>query len=154
LGETTAKRSKICFLGGRLPGVKKSSKPRRPARKKLDTWRALLDEARRFRDARDWSQFHTPKNLAAAIAIEAAELQEQFLWKTDKEIAQNLEASPKRDSVVEEVADIFLFALLLADRLGIDVGQAIADKLAVNEQKYPVALARGNARKYTELGDQ
>jgi dCTP diphosphatase len=153
LGPTAARKPKIARLGGRLPGMKKSSKPRRPARKKLDTWHALLDEARRFRDARDWSQFHTPKNLAAAIAIEAAELQEQFLWKTDKEIAQNLKSGPKRDAVVEEVADIFLFALLLADRLEIDVGQAIAEKLAANEQKYPVALARGNARKYTELGD-
>jgi dCTP diphosphatase len=134
--------------------MKKSAQSRRLAGKKLDTWQALLDEARRFRDARDWSQFHTPKNLAAAIAIEAAELQERFLWKTDKEIAQDLKAGPKREAVVEEVADVFLFALLLADRLEIDVGQAIADKLAANEQKYPVALARGNARKYTELGDR
>ena len=134
--------------------MKKSSPRRRLAGKKLDTWQALLDEARRFRDARDWSQFHTPKNLAAAIAIEAAELQERFLWKTDKEIAQDLKDGPKREAVVEEVADVFLFALLLADRLKIDVGQAIADKLAANEQKYPVALARGNARKYTELGDR
>ena len=131
--------------------MKKSAKSRRLAGKKLDTWQALLDEARRFRDARDWSQFHTPKNLAAAIAIEAAELQERFLWKTDKEIARDLKDGPKREAVVEEVADVFLFALLLADRLKIDVGQEIADKLAANEQKYPVALARGNARKYTEL---
>ena len=134
--------------------MKKSAQSRRLAGKKLDTWQALLDEARRFRDARDWSQFHTPKNLAAAIAIEAAELQERFLWKTDKEIACDLQAGSKREAVVEEVADVFLFALLLADRLEIDVGQAIADKLAANEQKYPVALARGNARKYTELGDR
>jgi dCTP diphosphatase len=132
----------------------KPTKPRRRANKKLDTWRALLDEARRFRDARDWSQFHTPKNLAAAIAIEAAELQERFLWKSDKEIERDLQAGPKRDAVVEEVADVFLFALLLADRLDINVGQAIADKLAANGLKYPVALARGNARKYTDLRPQ
>ena len=129
----------------------KPTKPRRRAGKKLDTWQALLDEARRFRDARDWSQFHTPKNLAAAIAIEAAELQERFLWKTDKEIERDLKDDAKRDAVVEEVADVFLLTLLLADRLEIDVGKAIADKLAANKQKYPVALARGNARKYTEL---
>lgn len=132
----------------------KPTNPRRRAGKKLDTWQALLDEARRFRDARDWSQFHTPKNLAAAIAIEAAELQEQFLWKNDKEIDRDLQDGPKRDAVVEELADILLFTLLLADRLDINVGQAIADKLAVNARKYPVALARGNARKYTELGGQ
>jgi dCTP diphosphatase len=131
--------------------MKKSSPRRSLAGKKLDAWQALLDEARRFRDARDWSQFHTPQNLAAAIAIEAAELQERFLWKTDKEIARDLKAGSKREAVVEEVADVFLFALLLADCLEIDVGQAIADKLAANEQKYPVALARGNARKYTEF---
>jgi len=106
---------------------------------------------RRFRDERDWSQFHTPKNLAAAIAIEAAELQEQFLWKTDKEIDRNLKAGPKREAVVEEIADVLMFALRLADRLEIDVSNAITDKLAANELKYPVALARGNARKYTEL---
>ena len=129
----------------------KPTKPRRRAGKKLDTWQALLGEARRFRDARDWSQFHTPKNLAAAIAIEAAELQERFLWKTDKEIERDLKDDAKRDAVVEEVADVFLLTLLLADRLEIDVGKAIADKLAANKQKYPVALARGNARKYSEL---
>ena len=137
--------------GGTLPGMKKPSPPRRITGKKIDSWQALMAEARRFRDARDWSQFHTPKNLAAAIAIEAAELQERFLWKTDKEIERDLKDRAKRDAVVEEVADVFLFALLLADRLDIDVGKAIADKLAANEQKYPVALARGNARKYTEL---
>jgi NTP pyrophosphatase (non-canonical NTP hydrolase) len=131
--------------------MKKPSPPRRTTGKKIDSWQALMAEARRFRDARDWSQFHTPKNLAAAIAIEAAELQERFLWKTDKEIERDLKDRAKRDAVVEEVADILLFALLLADRLEIDVGKAIADKLAANEQKYPVALARGNARKYTEL---
>lgn len=113
-----------------------------------------MAEARRFRDARDWSQFHTPRHLAAAIAIEAAELQERFLWKTDKEIDRDVQAGPRRDAIVEEVADIFLFALLIADRLDIDVGKAIADKLAANERKYPVPLARGNARKYTELGPQ
>ncbi len=113
-----------------------------------------MAEICRFRDERDWSQFHTPKNLAAAIAVEASELQEQFLWKTDKEIERNLKGGPKREAVVEEIADVLMFAILLADRLDIDVVKAIADKLAANELKYPVALARGNARKYTELGPQ
>jgi NTP pyrophosphatase (non-canonical NTP hydrolase) len=131
--------------------MKKPASARRTSGKNIDSWQALMAEARRFRDARDWSQFHTPKNLAAAIAIEAAELQERFLWKTDKEIERDLKDDAKRDAVVEEVADVLLFALLLADRLDIDVGKAIVDKLASNEQKYPVALARGNARKYTEL---
>jgi NTP pyrophosphatase (non-canonical NTP hydrolase) len=131
--------------------MKKPSTPRRATFKKMDSWQDLMAAIRRFRDERDWSQFHTPKNLAAAIAIEAAELQEQFLWKTDKEIDRNLKAGPKREAVVEEIADVLMFALLLADRLEIDVSNAITDKLAANELKYPVALARGNARKYTEL---
>lgn len=131
--------------------MKKPASARRTTGKKIDSWQALMAEARRFRDARDWSQFHTPKNLAAAIAIEAAELQERFLWKTDKEIERDLKDNAKRDAIVEEVADVFLFALLLADRLEIDVGKALTDKLSANERKYPVALARGNARKYTEL---
>ena len=103
----------------------------------------------RFRDERDWSQFHTPKNLAAATAIEAAELQERFLWKTDAEVDQDLVDAAKR---ADEIADVVMFAMLLADRLGIDLAEAITAKLAANEQKYPVNLARGNARKYTELG--
>ena len=131
--------------------MKKATKPRRATRKKTDSWQSLTAEVRRFRDQREWSQFHTPKNLAAAIAIEAAELQERFLWRTDKEIERDLEAVPKRQAVVEEIADVLMFALLLADRLDIDIGTAITDKLAANELKYPVALARGNARKYTEL---
>jgi dCTP diphosphatase len=131
--------------------MKKPTTARRAQVKKMDSWQAVIAEVRRFRDERDWSQFHTPKNLAAAIAIEAAELQEQFLWKTDKEIERNLKGGPKREAVVAEIADVLMFALLLADRLDIDVGKAITDKLAGNELKYPVALARGNARKYTEL---
>ena len=106
----------------------------------------------RFRDERDWSQFHTPKNLAAATAIEAAELQERFLWKTDAEVDRDLADAAKRAGVADEIADVVMFAMLLADRLGIDLAEAITAKLAANEQKYPVNLARGNARKYTELG--
>ena len=112
----------------------------------------LVDAVCRFRDARDWAQFHTPKNLAAATAIEAAELQERFLWKTDAEVDQDLADAAKKAGVAEEIADVVMFAMLLSDRLGIDLAEAIAAKLAANEQKYPVKLARGNARKYTELG--
>jgi len=107
----------------------------------------------RFRDDRDWSQFHTPKNLAAAIAIEAAELQERFLWKTDAEVGCDLGDPAKQSAVADEIADVVMFAMLLADRLGIDLAGAITAKLAANEAKYPVSLARGSARKYTELRD-
>jgi NTP pyrophosphatase (non-canonical NTP hydrolase) len=106
----------------------------------------------RFRDDRDWAPFHTPKHLAAAVAIEAAELQERFLWKTDAEVDRDLADAAKRDGVADEIADVVMFAMLLADRLGIDLAEAITAKLAANERKYPVKLARGNARKYTELG--
>jgi dCTP diphosphatase len=106
-----------------------------------------------FRDARDWAQFHAPKNLAAAVAIEAAELQERFLWKTEAEVSQDLVDPAKRSGVADEIADVVMFAMLLADRLGIDLAEAISAKLAANERKYPVELARGNARKCTELRD-
>ena len=112
----------------------------------------LMAAVRRFRDDRDWAQFHTPKNLAAATAIEAAELQERFLWKTDTEVDHYLAYAAKRAGVGDEIADVVMFAMLLADRLGIDLAEAITAKLAANERKYPVELARGNARKYTEVG--
>jgi dCTP diphosphatase len=107
-----------------------------------------------FRDARDWAQFHTPKNLAAAVAIEAAELQERFLWKTDAEVDRDLSDAAKKAGVAEEIADVVMFAMLLADRLGIDLAEAITGKLAINAKKYPVKLARGTARKYTELHEE
>jgi len=113
----------------------------------------LGQAVRDFRDARDWAQFHAPRQLAAAIAIEAAELQERFLWKTDAEVEADMADAAKRAGVAEEIADVVMFAMLLADRLGIDLAAAITAKLAANERKYPVAFARGNARKYTELSD-
>ena len=97
------------------------------------------------------SQFHTPKNLSAAIAIEAAELQECFLWKTDTEITDSLKEADKRKAVVDEVADVLLFTILLADRLDIDIPDALVNKLRDNAEKYPVSLAHGNSQKYTEL---
>jgi len=114
-------------------------------------WNTLLCEILRFRDARDWEQFHTPKNLAAAIAIEAAELQEHFLWKSDAEIKAEQLNSNKRDKVVEELADVIIFTLLLAERFDVDIDRAVRRKLASNARKYPVKKARGNARKYTEF---
>ena len=127
--------------------VKRSQARRQPAVTLADLVAAVC----RFRDERDWAEFHTPKNLAAATAIEAAELQERFLWKTDAEVDQDLVDAAKRAGVADEIADVVMFAMLLADRLGIDLAEAIAAKLAANEQKYPVNLARGNARTYTEL---
>jgi NTP pyrophosphatase (non-canonical NTP hydrolase) len=120
---------------------------------KPESLESLMAAVCRFRDDRDWAQFHTPKNLAAAIAIEAAELQERFLWKTDGDVDADLADMAKLAAVADEIADVVMFAMLLADRLGIDLARAITDKLSANEAKYPVSLARGSARKYTELRD-
>lgn len=100
-----------------------------------------------FRDARDWAQFHTGRNLAASLSIEAAELLEIFQWDLEDE-----ELTPeRRERVAEELADILIYALLLADRAGIDLEAAAADKVEENERKYPADKARGRSTKYTEL---
>lgn len=97
----------------------------------------------RFRDERDWAQFHNPKDLAAALSIEAGELLECFLWKAHGE------AEPGR--VREELADVLAYALLLAEYYQLDVKQAVLDKIAQNAEKYPVHKARGSAKKYDEF---
>lgn len=99
-----------------------------------------------FRNARDWKQFHDSKNLATAISIEAAELNELFLWK-DLEQSDAVD----KEKIKDEVADILAYTLLLAERHGFDVKQILLDKIAKNNEKYPVDKAKGNARKYTEL---
>ena len=133
--------------------MKQTSRRSRGSRQAPATLAEIVAAVAAFRDDRDWAQFHKPKDLAAAIAIEAAELQERFLWKTDAEVDQDLADSAKKAGVAEEIADVVMFAMLLADRLGIDLADAIAAKLEANAKKYPVKLARGSARKYTELRD-
>ena len=110
---------------------------------------ALLQEIRAFRDERDWSQFHNAKDMAAAIAIEASELQELFLWKTGEEIGEA--TRKKRAQIEEEVADIAVYLFELSDSLGIDLERAIIAKLAKNAIKYPADKARGTSKKYTDL---
>ena len=100
----------------------------------------------KFRDERDWEQFHDSKNLATAISIEAAELNELFLWKTIKE---SEEVDP--DKIKDELADVLAFSLLLANKHGFDVKQIILDKIKKNGEKYPVEKSRSNAKKYNEL---
>ncbi|HNB01604.1 MAG: nucleotide pyrophosphohydrolase [Nitrosomonas sp.] len=97
----------------------------------------------KFRDERDWAQFHNAKDLALALNIEAAELLEVFLWKTPEQA--NIE------SVKEELADVFTFALLLSEKYGLDVKQIVLEKLEKNALKYPVDKSKGSAKKYTEL---
>lgn len=106
----------------------------------------IIDALLQFRDERDWEQFHDSKNLATAISIEAAELNELFLWKTIKE---SEEVNPEK--LKEELADIMAYALLLANKHGFDIKEIILDKIRKNGEKYPVEKAKSNAKKYNEL---
>jgi NTP pyrophosphatase (non-canonical NTP hydrolase) len=100
---------------------------------------ALQQAVREFRDARDWRQFHSPKNLSMSIAIEAAELMEHFQWLTTIEAAELAQTdSARRQAVAEELADVLIYCLSLADVLECDVAEIIFDKLRKNERKYPV----------------
>ena len=99
-----------------------------------------------FRRARDWEQFHNPKDLAISISIEAAELLEVFQWS-----GADLEVVRKADRAQEELADVAIYCIYLAEALGIDLPQAIAAKIDENERKYPVAKSRGSSAKYTEF---
>ena len=109
----------------------------------------IRDQLRRFAAERQWDQFHSPKNLATAVTVEAAELLELFQWLTDDE---SLRLDPEvRDKVVLEMADVFLYLVRLADKLDANLIEAARRKLAINAENYPVSLAKGNAKKYTEF---
>ena len=103
----------------------------------------LIRQIVEFRDQRNWAQFHNPKDLALGLSIEAAELNELFLWKKPEE------ADPAR--VREELADILIFALMLLEKYGLDLEEIIREKLAANAEKYPAEKARNSAAKYTDL---
>jgi NTP pyrophosphatase (non-canonical NTP hydrolase) len=103
----------------------------------------ITDLLIKFRDERDWEQFHNPKDLAVALNIEAGELLENFLWKSADEA--------KKEKVKEELADVFAYAFLLAEKYNLDVKEILLEKIRKNGEKYPVALAKGTAKKYNEL---
>ena len=107
----------------------------------------LTDQILAFRDARDWAQFHRPKDMAAAVAIEAAELQEHFLWKTHEESAVHL--AKHGAAVAEEMADIAIYLFIMAADAGIDLGQALQAKLKKNERRIPATKLEGNRPKKT-----
>lgn len=110
---------------------------------------SLINSLREFSSQRDWDQFHSPKNLASALTVEAAELLEHFQWLTE---AQSRELpADKRVAVGEEMADVLLYLLRLSDQLNIDLVDAARRKLALNAAKYPVDRSRGTSKKYTEL---
>lgn len=103
----------------------------------------IIEELIKFRDERDWEQFHNPKDLALAINVEAGELLELFLWKKADEA--NVE------KVKEELADVFAFAFLMADKYNFDVKEIVLEKIKRNGEKYPAEKAKGTAKKYNEL---
>lgn len=119
---------------------------RRPV---IDSLDALRDALRQFAADRDWDRFHAPKNLASALTVEAGELLEHFQWLTEVE-SEHLPAETLAE-VRLEMADVLLYLVRLADRLGVDLLAACDDKLALNAKKYPVNKARGNRRKYDRL---
>jgi NTP pyrophosphatase (non-canonical NTP hydrolase) len=106
---------------------------------------ALQRQLREFAAERDWEQFHSPKNLAMALAAEAGELLELFQWQSESESADP--APAQKTAVAHEIADVLIYLLRLADRLDIDFDAAVSDKLRINAEKYPVALSKGNATK-------
>ena len=114
-----------------------------------DALAGLREKLRRFAIERDWDQYHSPKNLAAALCVEAAELLEHFQWLTDDE-SKSL-PSEQLAKVREEIADVLLYLVRLADKLNVDLLDAAANKIAVNARMYPIDKARGNNRKYTDF---
>lgn len=103
----------------------------------------IISELKKFRDERDWNQFHNPKDIAIALSIESNEILEQFLWKSADEA--------KIENVKEELADVFAYAFLLADKYNFNIEEIILEKIKRNGEKYPVEKAKGTAKKYTEL---
>lgn len=110
----------------------------------------LQQALRQFAAERDWDQFHSPKNLAMALSVEAAELVEIFQWLTEAQSADPDDAT--RAAAAEEIADVQIYLVRLADRLGIDIARAVDEKLAVNARKYPADEVRGSAVKYSPRG--
>ena len=100
-----------------------------------------IERIRKFREDRDWSQFHTPENLAKAISIEASELLENFLW--DNEF--------NKEDICDELADVLVYCVHMADSLGVNIEEIINNKMDKNEKKYPIEKSKGTSKKYTEL---
>ena len=101
----------------------------------------VFSRVRKFREDREWDQFHTPENLAKSISIEAGELLEHFQWNSDYD----------KQEVSEELADVMVYCIHMADAMGVDLKEIILSKMCKNENKYPIDKAKGNSKKYTEL---
>ena len=109
-----------------------------------DSIRSIQSKITSFRDARNWKQFHNPKDLAISISLEAAELLEIFQWS-----GNDTSASGKEDKIKEELADVMIYCGLLADNMGFDIGEIISEKIDANDRKYPVEKSYGRSDKYT-----
>ena len=110
---------------------------------RMSEFKDITSALLKFRDDRDWEQFHNAKDLAIALNIESSELLELFLWKSAED--------PDQDRIKEELADILAFAILIAEKYNFDIKQIMLDKIEKNALKYPVSKAKGNAKKYTDL---
>ena len=111
----------------------------------------IIQTIKKFRDERDWLQFHNPKDMATALSIETSELQELFLWKNKKEIEEYIKDKKNIEEISDELGDIFSFAIELADNLGIDIEEAIFKKMEKSAKKYPVEKSKGKHTKYNKL---
>ncbi len=111
----------------------------------------LRTRLQQFADERDWNQFHSPKNLAMALCVEVAELMEHFQWLSEDQSNDLPEAT--RNEVAEEIADVQIYLVRLADRLGIDILQAAEDKIQENERKYPPCRVKGSSKKYSHYDE-
>ena len=115
------------------------------------TLEVIKSDIARFARERDWEQFHAPKNLSMAIAAEAGELMEHFLWCSSEESAKLACDPMKREKIAEELADVVILSMQFSNMTGIDLSDAIAAKVKKNAEKYPVEKAKGRSEKYTEL---
>ena len=111
--------------------------------------KAIQQQIAAFADERDWEQFHSPKNLCMALSGEAAELSEHFQWLTEAQSRAPM-AADKKQAVGEELADVFIYALRICDKLGIDLEHAIQAKIRLNAKNYPVSLSKGSITKYSD----
>lgn len=114
-----------------------------------DSISSLTGRIQAFVDAREWRQFHNPKDLAVAIAAEAGELMQHFVWQQDDQIGERV--IKRRTEIGSEIADVAILLFEFADNLGLKLGDVMAEKIAANEERYPVAKSRGNNLKYSEL---
>ena len=111
----------------------------------------LKDQIRHFVEERDWEQFHTPKDLAIGLSVEAAELLEHFRFQSEAEVEKKLADEASLKDIGHELADVLYFVLLMYDRFGLDAAATLEEKLAISAARYPIAQARGKNLKYTQL---